>query len=340
MKTISLTLTALITPCAIASSFDFYFLPASTAHQTLSILYPLAGTFIGDYDATTNPAGTRTIPGLFGGSGNQTIPYTSKLRLSDAIDSNPLGTFKLDIGANGMFTITNFTTDLINETPGTVTIDMLITYSSFHTVAPTAIFPSVGEIAIPIATGAVKTATAIQSGPAIGALVETAPNTYSISIPIPVTVLVTGSAGGQPFGGDPTPAILAFTGTLTTNGANATFISSAASNDPIGPLPPPPPLVSQPLPVPTVLPTGSIANLLISGTFSEGNGTSVLELSVNAAGTLSPILGDLNGDHLVNAFDLSFLLAAWGTADPIADINGDGIVNGADLSFVLTNWST
>ena len=338
MKIISLSIAALITPCAVASSFDFHFLPASTAHQTLSILYPLAGTFIGDYDVTTNPTGTRTIPGYFGGSGNQAIPYTSKFRLSDVIDSNPLGTFKLEIGANGMCSITNFTSDLVNETPGTATIDMLFTYSSFHTVAPNAIFPSVGEITIPVATGSVKVATAVQSGPAVGALVETAPNTYTISIPIPVTVLVSGSAGGQPFGGDPMPAILAFAGTLSINGATATFISSAASTDPIGPLPALPALVSQPLPVPTVLPTGSTANLLVSGTFAEGNGTSVFNISVNAAGIPSSVLGDINGDGHVTGMDLTYLLSGWGTADAAADINHDGIVGGMDLAVLLTNW--
>ena len=338
MKIISLSIAALITPCAVASSFDFHFLPASTAHQTLSILYPLAGTFIGDYDVTTNPTGTRTIPGYFGGSGNQAIPYTSKLRLSDVIDSNPLGTFKLEIGANGICTITNFTSDLVNETPGTATIDMLFTYSSFHTVAPNAIFPSVGEITIPVATGSVKVATAVQSGPAVGALVETAPNTYTISIPIPVTVLVSGSAGGQPFGGDPMPAILAFAGTLSINGATATFISSAASTDPVGPLPALPALVSQPLPVPTVLPTGSTANLLVSGTFAEGNGTSVFDISINAAGIPSFVLGDINGDGHVTGMDLTYLLSGWGTADAAADINHDGIVGGLDLAALLTNW--
>lgn len=338
MKIISLSIAALITPCAVASSFDFHFLPASTAHQTLSILYPLAGTFIGDYDATTNPTGTRTIPGYFGGSGNQAIPYTSKLRLGDALDSNPLGSFKLDIGANGMCTITNFTTDLVNETPGAVTIDMLFTYSSFHTVAPNAIFPSVGEITIPIATGSLKVATAVQSGPAVGALVETAPNTYTISIPIPVNVLVSGSAAGQPFGGDPVPAILAFAGTLTINGATATFISSAASTDPVGPLPALPALVNQPLPVPTVLPAGSTANLLLSGTFSEGTGTSVLNISVNATGIPSYVLGDMNADGHVTGLDLAYLLSAWGTANPTADINHDGIVAGWDLTALLSNW--
>ena len=51
------------------------------------------------------------------------------------------------------------------------------------------------------------------------------------------------------------------------------------------------------------------------------------------------IPGDLNNDGVVNGADLSILLSAWGTADPVADINGDGEVNGADLSILLSNWT-
>jgi hypothetical protein len=51
------------------------------------------------------------------------------------------------------------------------------------------------------------------------------------------------------------------------------------------------------------------------------------------------IPGDLNGDGVVDAADLSILLAAWGTSDPVADINGDGTVDGADLTTLLANWT-
>ena len=51
------------------------------------------------------------------------------------------------------------------------------------------------------------------------------------------------------------------------------------------------------------------------------------------------ITGDLNGDGLVDGADISILLGAWGTADPIADLTGDGNVDGADLSIVLGNWT-
>ncbi|RLS87020.1 MAG: hypothetical protein DWI10_10385, partial [Planctomycetota bacterium] len=48
---------------------------------------------------------------------------------------------------------------------------------------------------------------------------------------------------------------------------------------------------------------------------------------------------DLNGDGLVNAFDLAVLLVNWGSAGPLGDINGDEIVNAADLSLMLSAWT-
>jgi hypothetical protein len=55
-------------------------------------------------------------------------------------------------------------------------------------------------------------------------------------------------------------------------------------------------------------------------------------------------LGDLNGDNVVDVFDLLLLLGAWGEcADPPpgecpADLNGDGWVDVFDLLALLGNW--
>lgn len=50
------------------------------------------------------------------------------------------------------------------------------------------------------------------------------------------------------------------------------------------------------------------------------------------------IVGDLNGDGLVNAADLALLLGAWGTRGP-GDLDGDGSVGAADLTLLLGAWS-
>ncbi|MFZ9690519.1 MAG: hypothetical protein ACO3EP_00650 [Phycisphaerales bacterium] len=52
------------------------------------------------------------------------------------------------------------------------------------------------------------------------------------------------------------------------------------------------------------------------------------------------VIGDLNADGIVNGADLSILLGAWGSSDPIADLSGDGEVGGADLSILLGNWTS
>ena len=51
----------------------------------------------------------------------------------------------------------------------------------------------------------------------------------------------------------------------------------------------------------------------------------------------SVVLGDLNGDGVVNGMDMTILLGAWGTSGP-GDLDGDGIVGGSDLAILLGNW--
>jgi DNA-binding beta-propeller fold protein YncE len=51
------------------------------------------------------------------------------------------------------------------------------------------------------------------------------------------------------------------------------------------------------------------------------------------------IVGDIDGDGLVNVTDLLLLLTAWGTSDPDADLDGSGTVDVADLLLLLANWS-
>ncbi len=54
------------------------------------------------------------------------------------------------------------------------------------------------------------------------------------------------------------------------------------------------------------------------------------------------VVGDLNDDGEVGAFDLALLLGNWGPCadldDCPADLNGDGTVGPADLAILLGNW--
>ncbi len=48
-----------------------------------------------------------------------------------------------------------------------------------------------------------------------------------------------------------------------------------------------------------------------------------------------PCAGDLNGDGVLNFFDISVFLSAFNAGDPIADLNGDGIYNFFDVSAYI-----
>jgi hypothetical protein len=90
---------------------------------------------------------------------------------------------------------------------------------------------------------------------------------------------------------------------------------------------------------------------------ADGNWTTTISLSMHSANLSlcckifvdftspavcsSGVLGDLNGDGLIDGADLGIMLADWGTV-PLggcpSDLNGDGQVDGADLGIVLSVW--
>ncbi len=55
-------------------------------------------------------------------------------------------------------------------------------------------------------------------------------------------------------------------------------------------------------------------------------------------GTTPTLIGDLNGDKIVNSLDWSIMNNKWFTSDSTADINHDGIVNTIDFSLLNANW--
>ncbi len=82
---------------------------------------------------------------------------------------------------------------------------------------------------------------------------------------------------------------------------------------------------------------GSTAVAVWQGAASGGD--DLFGQCVNSDGSLG-VLGDMNGDGLVNGADLGILLASWGPCSGCrADMNHDGVVDGADLGALLAQWS-
>jgi len=312
--------------------------PASTYSQQTNIALPLAGTWIGSYDAATNPTGTRTIPGLFGGSGNNPIAFSSTVKPKATIsNTHPSGTFRLGFDqATGVVDVVNLSLDLLAGQAGTISTSMLLTYSSFHTAQPTSTFPGLTNVEVPVDNGSLTGATALQSGIAVGAATANADGTWNFAVTVPVNVTMSGTALAQPFS-SVSPAAIALTGTISITGNVISITSQGTVNDSAA-VPAPPPLVNQPFDLPTVLPSGSLAHLLINGTFSNGTSATTASSNLVMTGTPAPILGDLNLDGRVNGADLGLLLSGWGQPG-ISDLNNDGTTNGADLGLQLSNWT-
>lgn len=312
--------------------------PASTYSQQTNIALPLVGNWIGNYDAVTNPTGTRTIPGFIGGSGNNPIAFSSTVKPKATIsNTRPSGTFRFGFDqVTGAVDVANLSLDLLGGQPGTISTSMLLTYSTFRTVQPTSTFIGLTNVEVPVDSGSLSGATALQSAVAIGAATANADGTWNFAVTVPVNVTVSGTALAQPFSST-SPAAIALAGTIAIDGSVISITSQGSVNDSAS-IPAPPPLVNAPFDLPTVLPPGSVARLLINGTFSNGTSTTTASSTLVMTGTPAPILGDLNLDGRVNGADLGLMLSGWGQPGN-TDLNLDGTTNGADLGLQLSNWT-
>jgi len=75
--------------------------------------------------------------------------------------------------------------------------------------------------------------------------------------------------------------------------------------------------------------------------YKEGYKTETVTMSIGGDEILDFVLwllGDANGDCVVNVEDLLIVLFQWGTAGPEGDLNDDGIVNTDDLLILLAHW--
>lgn len=78
---------------------------------------------------------------------------------------------------------------------------------------------------------------------------------------------------------------------------------------------------------------GDDEDTAIVGPWEQGEGANSFE-------EICAILGDIDGDGVVNGLDLTLLLGAWEVAgQSVADLNGDDLVDGGDLSILLGNWN-
>ena len=312
----------------------------SVASQLLVIGVPFTGTLIGDYDEEANPEGTQTRPGLFGGSVNNPIGYQAQFDMSGDNTSNPGGAMSITIDEKTLSALVDgFSIDLLGSSINELEYGVTLNYETFNTVSPFSIYPGGFDIPIPLGSAQVMSSRLDSTLPG-ALLLEPAKGGYAVSGVFngTATSVVELGTGPQEFA---LPVVLPVTGSLVAGEAGWQIeLSIALSVEEEVPLKDVPPFENLPLPLPTLPPSDSTANLLMSGALSSFFIQSDQSLLLVAHEVESSNPADLNGDGIVNGADMGLLFLAWGfnPGNP-ADINQDDWVDGGDLGLLILYWT-
>ncbi|MDF1838655.1 MAG: hypothetical protein P1V35_12365 [Planctomycetota bacterium] len=282
---------AIGTTGAQAQSFDFI-LDQNTSSVTLQATFGVTmdASLKGDYDAITNPTGTQTLPGLFGGSGNNDIPIDLGLGGDLIHMGTPTGSINLDVDELGLtFSLDELDVDLLGgaSASSAQTLDLL--FNTFRSVNPDSLYFGGIPVSFPLAGQSVSDLLVQQSGGAVpGILIPgIGAGSYGMTALVPVTFSMVVDFQGTPTPVGPFDGVLPVVGSLLMNTGgsptlNITF-NQTIQQTTLDPLPGT--VISDlPFPAPTILPPGSTANLLISGSIEQVDLNMTIDTQLNATG--------------------------------------------------------
>ncbi len=305
------------------------------------------GFLIGDYNADTNPDGTQTRAGFFGGSGNQTIDTMTTLESSTTLDSMPAGSMTISLDTlNGTGEIDGFMIDLLNGDDASTNLSVTIGFDTFRTIDPDFLYLGGIPITIPLGeVGNISAATLTQTGDAFITLAPAdLPEAYEITGAIPATLNMSVTfalPGGEPtdFPIEDLPVLVPISGQLEVFGnGNASLMLSAAPDPIMNTIP----IEGVDLPeIPFELPTlgEETAGVLFTLSPNSIAFDASIALTINALGMPPACPADLNGDGVLNFFDVSAFLNAYNAMDPIADFDNNGVFNFFDVSAFLNAFN-
>lgn len=334
-------------PVAFAQQFEFTVTSGSATIEGATTI-TTAGSLIGDYDPDTNPDGTQTRAGLFGGSGNNAIPASADFLLETGGAATPTGSFVLaaDLGASAV-TVSGLSLDLLGgeELPAELAVALL--YSTFHTVNPTFIYPGGISITLPLGQlGAITGATVEQTDPGVGVLTPTGdPNVYDLAVAVPVAV--TFGVELTPVGGEPVvqeigpfAALFPLTGQFTVvneSSAQVSLVIEEQQGEQVIPIDPPLELPGLPLELPTL--GSATAGVVLTLSADAITIATTLGASITATGVNVSCPADWNNDGQLNFFDVQAYLNDFSAQIPRADLAPDGQFNFFDVQVFLSLFS-
>jgi len=326
-----------------AQSYEFAIdQEASSSALDIAVDVPFSGTLQGDYDAETNPGGTQTRRGVFGGSGNQAIDYDAAFGLVGSNQTVPGGAFSLDIDrSTGDALMSGLSLDILGGQPQQLEATLTINYDTFRSIDPISLFPGGFDIPVPLGSIDLLVLSLTQTDDAVLALFEDGEGGTTVTGLVPGELAIQVVVLEQDFGTFTVPTIFPFQAGLVEDASGASLLIESsldldqpipAADAPFDPLP---------FELPTVLPPGDFAGILVNGTTSEGavTGSFTLVMVADADPPACADDPDIDRNGTVDGTDLTLLLGSWNGSDGPADINCDGIVDGTDLTLLLGSWS-
>ena len=313
---------------------------SSSLTLSVDLELPFNGTLKGNYVAKTNPTGTKTLPGFFGGSGNNPINYSAIAGGELVIDTNPTGSFVFhSIGGIGGY-ISDYSSDLLGGNAGDIDVGIVIQYNTFRTQNPNALYPGGFSLPIPLGGGGISQMTMEQNGPAPIVMTSLGSGVRNFTTFIPVTLTITADFFQIPLRAINIPAIIPIQGQCVFVGPNELEMAASFDLSDEFPLPAAPGFTDQPLDLPTILPPGGTAHLLLSGVFAKGSIALDAGSDIDSQGDRISPRFDLTDDGAVSGPDLGLMLMMWGSDDaPFMDFNDDGKINGFDLGMMVGAWT-
>jgi len=310
----------------------------------------LAGFLIGDFDPETNPDGTSTLPGIFGGSGNQPVDLTLDLAIGGPFAGGVSGGLQaLGDPASGELTLSGLSLDLLSGSAPPLPLTVTVLFETFRTFNPDSLFPGGIPLEVPLGEATVSSLEALQIGAALVTATPAGKNSYTLAGEVSLLLFAEVSALGDVLLLPPVAVTVPLEASgITIDGKGVATLSLgfafAVSEEDTGPFEEPV-LDGVPFDLPTVFPPGDIAGVEFTAT-PESVSTSIsLTIGLVASGPqdVPATPGDANGDGVVDFADILVVLATFGSCGAglpcPGDLNDDQAVDFTDILIVLSNWT-
>jgi hypothetical protein len=311
----------------------------STMTGTVTGSVGFSGNLRGNWVSTTNPTGTRTLLGFFGGGSttNDNVPISGTATSNGTIAGRPSGQLIVRFHEpSRRVWISRMWVDSIGAANDpTFAANSSLTYSTFRTVNPNYLYPSLGPINVPVGE-AVLTQLDFLQQETFTTIATAGPNgTYTFSGQVPFVVrgtfVVAGtssfieSSNTSTVSGTITPGAEGQPGALTLGFSNnATQVLPPVAADPANPIP-------FALPAPsTATPPPPPANVLLVVGVTGGNVALNTTLSYVAAGARSSLAdvgsegGAAGPDRILDNNDFVVFIDAFFSSSALADVGSEG----------------